>query len=405
MHHNPAVGRVQTLGDLVFTRAEASTVWDSSGKPYIDLYGNTSLAFGHEATPVLQAFADSPPLNLGLYKNRHRDLLADKLASLLPGYTSIQFYSTGTGANEGMLRYAMEITGRNAFCGFFGSFHGYSKATASISDMDSCNGTRIEGYFQLPYPGYDARKPVPERYDQMALSDIAAAIDAHGAHNVAGLVIEPILSKPVVRPPEGWLRDLKRDVLAPRGILLLVDEFLTSARTGHWSESLAQGAQPDIISLGKSFKGGMPFSAIACLAEHAPKVRSVKGTDSAAGQAPVCNLVLSTIDRIISEGIFEHQREIEQSAKEVLSALDDSPVVVRVAAFGALAGIEFTNRDAASAVGKACLDAGVIVSVIRDCIRLTPAFNISLAEWRQGLKVIVESCRELNQSAQSAAAQ
>ncbi|MBC7768903.1 MAG: aminotransferase class III-fold pyridoxal phosphate-dependent enzyme [Phycisphaerales bacterium] len=391
MHHNPAVGRIQTIADVKFVSARGATVTDSEGREYIDLYANTSLPFGHDASALIDSFSGEPPLNLGLYTNRYRDELADKIASLYPGYSHIQFYSTGTGANEGMLRYAMAITGRNAFCGFYGSFHGYSKATASLSDMDPCNGDRIEGYFQLPYPGYDARRPVGERLQPLALEDVAKAIDAQGSSRIAGLVIEPILSKAVVRPPPGWLHSLKRDVLAPRGILLLADEFLTSGRTGFWSDAEGQGCAPDIISLGKSWKSGLPFAAIACLEAYGDVVRTVKGTDSAAGQAPVCRLVLATIDRMIAEEVFARQRDIEGACRRILSPLTDLKSVHRVSAYGALAAIEFDSRERAALVGKLCLERGVITSVIRDCIRLTPAFSISPGLLELGLSRLVES--------------
>jgi acetylornithine/succinyldiaminopimelate/putrescine aminotransferase len=76
--------------------------------------------------------------------------------------------------------------------------------------------------------------------------------------NVAAIIVEPIQGEAgVIIPPPGFLSALG-ELCRAHGILVVADEIQTGlGRTGHWFESIAQGLEPDIITLAKPLGGGL----------------------------------------------------------------------------------------------------------------------------------------------------
>lgn len=87
---------------------------------------------------------------------------------------------------------------------------------------------------------------------------VREAIDGLGSENVAAVVVEPIQGEAgVILPPAGFLSSLGA-LCRKHGILVVADEIQVGlGRTGHWFESIAQGLEPDIITLAKPLGGGL----------------------------------------------------------------------------------------------------------------------------------------------------
>lgn len=396
--YNTASGHHQVLSDVCFIHGKGPFLYDEEENRYIDFYNNACIPLGHQ--PLSKEIYDYPhPLNVGLYHNRFRNELLKRLARLFPEYGSFQLYSTGTSANEGMLRYAMAITGRSAFGGFHGAFHGRSKALTSITDMDTCNGERIPGYFVLPFPGFNEKTGstiLASADGTQNLASIEKIIDRQQAeHPIAGLLLEPVFSKSVVIPPKGWLKSLKENILAPRGILLLADEYLLSGRSGAWLESRRQGALPDIISFGKCFANGLPFAGIGCLKEHEHKVTEVKGSDTFGGQSLICHHVLLTLEEIEEQHLLRRGLDIEHAFLESFSDVVGRHGVVNVQARGSVLWIEYAQKSQAIEFAQRALRNRVLVSVIKNGIRLTPAMNIGTEDLTEGFRLVRKTIEEI----------
>ncbi len=84
-------------------------------------------------------------------------------------------------------------------------------------------------------------------------------IEAH-AHELAGVVIDPVVSRMgfVQATPE-YLA-MVREVTEAHGILLIFDEVF-SFRVGYHGAQGAVGVTPDITALGKIIGGGLPVGA------------------------------------------------------------------------------------------------------------------------------------------------
>lgn len=405
-YYNAGIGHHLVLTENVFATASGHVVKDRRGREYLDFYANGSLSFGHDTTILRGVLAEGLPINVGLYETAYRAEAVAELGKIYPGYTAFQFNTSGSLAIEGGLRYAMAITGRSGFAGFVGSFHGRTKGTTSLTDLDFYNGERIAGYLTLPFPGFNPQTlgaDLVRDGDEVRivadvdanLAEIARRLDAAGAETIAGVVLEPILSKSMLKPPPGWLHRLKTEVLAPRGILLIVDEIFTAGRVGAWSSAVEQGQPSDILTICKSFSSGFPFSAVATLEEHAEKVARVKGSDATSAQATQCRVVQLTVQRLVAEGILEHTQSLEKTFLDHARALYEFPSVLRVSADGALFGIELTSKPVAVAVGEACVERGILLAAIHRSLRLSPALNMPAELVIDALKTIHSVVRDV----------
>jgi 4-aminobutyrate aminotransferase-like enzyme len=395
--YNPGIGHHLVLSENKFVSGHGDTITDQAGREYLDFYANGSLSFGHDTSILRKALEEPLPINVGMYETAYRADAAAALGDLYPGYTAFQFNTSGSLAIEGGLRYAMAITGRNAFAGFAGSFHGRTKATTSLTDMDSCNGERIAGYAMLPYPGFNEQTRGSEMEGRgedgriiadvdANLAEIARILDEAGAETFAGVVVEPILSKSMLKPPAGWLNRLKHEVLVPRGILLIADEIFTGGRVGAWSSAVDQGQPADILIICKSFSSGFPFSAVTCREEHADGVARVKGSDATSAQAIQCRVAQLTAQRLVRENILDHEMVMGKTFLEHASRLYEFPSVKRISADGALFGVEFDSLDVAVKAGEGALRNGVLLAAIHRSLRLSPPLNMSVESVIEGVE-------------------
>ena len=373
----------QILSDVTFVRGAQSIIEDTCGREYIDFHNNGSLSCGHRIEILRNCFSYDYPLNVGRYASVQRDALISLLKSIFPDHGSFQLYSSGTLANEGMLRFASAITRRGGFVGFKGAFHGNTKALASATDVDPWHGDRIEGFHALDFPSEDGKTNT----DGM-LSRIECELDAIGPDTIAGMIAEPVHTKAMVAPPHGFWRRLSNEVLKPRGILLLADEYMSSGRIGAWLGFSREGVVPDIICVGKAMKTGLPFALLAAQHGYRDLVRNVKGEDSASGQPHICCNVVMTLGRIADEQLLARLPALEQLFKSEMALFDSSTGVVRTYASGALWGIEMNDREVARQVGARCLENGVVLAAIRNCLRMTPAFDIDEDLARSGLALV-----------------
>ena len=89
---------------------------------------------------------------------------------------------------------------------FEGSYHGITAGAASISGHSALDGFNPDNVVTLPFPNQFRANCSPEALTERAL---ASAAEAFEAHDVAGLITEPIQSDGgILVPPSGFLDGL-----------------------------------------------------------------------------------------------------------------------------------------------------------------------------------------------------
>lgn len=351
-------------------RGEGAWVWTSEGEKYLDLYGGHAVcATGHSHPHVVKAIQEQAA-NVLFYSNlvysEIRAKAAEKLVSVAPGgLTKAFFCNSGTEANENAMRMARMATGREEIVTFTGGFHGRT--------ADSISGTFLGKYREIGRPNVPGHVPA-------VFGDIES-VRAVADKETAAIMLEPIQSMAgVIEAEPRFFRQL-RELCDELGIILIFDEVQTGiGRTGNWffaGSDLADGVEPDIITLAKSLGSGVPVGA--CLVNDKVS-RGIKvndlGTTFGGGMLAMA-AVLATLEAIESDDMIANAKSTEEFLRDSLAGHSS---VRSVKGKGCLIGIEFDGSSAP--VHSKLLDHKVITGTSSDpnVLRLLPPLCVNKHE-------------------------
>ncbi|MGZ5437908.1 MAG: acetyl ornithine aminotransferase family protein [Pyrinomonadaceae bacterium] len=281
---NPAYPRPDFK--LVAERAQGVWVEDVDGNVFLDCNAGVAVcSTGHCHPEVVKAIQDQAAQLIHIcgtdYYYRLMPDLAEALDAItpVPSPTRTHFANSGTETVETALKLAMHATGREKFIAFFGSFHGRTLGSLSLtsSKVAQRSGFKRQALdvVHVPYPN-DYRNP-------FSAEDCGTGGAAQGALNwienrlfktttppeeVAAIVVEPIQGEGGYVPaPKGFLKGLRR-ICDEHGILLVFDEVQSGmGRTGKMFACEHDDVQPDVICIAKGIASGLPLGACVARAD------------------------------------------------------------------------------------------------------------------------------------------
>ena len=366
-----------TRWPIAIARGEGSTVWDTSGKSYLDLYGGHAVAAtGHCHPQVVRAIREQAG-ELLFYSNvvalPVRTRAAEAIARQAPAPLSkVFFVNSGTEANENAMRLARRFTGRTDILSFHGGFHGRT------ADAISAAGTAK--YRELGQPNVPGHRLVP-------FADLDAARAAMDG-NVAGVLIEPIQSMAgVLTAPASYFQGL-RALCDERGAKLIYDEVQTGfGRTGTFFFAGRHGVVPDLVCLAKGIGSGVPMGAVLVSEEIAERVHPEEYGTTFGGGPLACAAAEATVRVIEQEGLLENVRAGSRRLREGLAPIAG---VREVRGEGFLLGLAFDRPG--KPVRQALLERGFLVggSDLPDTLRLLPPLVLTAAEIDRFLEALRE---------------
>jgi 4-aminobutyrate aminotransferase len=204
--------------------------------------------------------------------------LAEKLASIAPGRGAkrVYFGNSGSEAIETAMKLARHYTKREKFIAFYGSFHGRTMGSLSLTASKSVQrrgfGSLVPGVFHAHFPntyrGAGGIRPEHAAEDALAYIEDVLFRRVVAPDDVAGIFIEPIQGEGGYLPaPPEFLEGLER-LCRQHEILLIADEVQSGmGRTGSWWAAERSGIEPDILCTAKGIASGMPLSAVVARAE------------------------------------------------------------------------------------------------------------------------------------------
>ncbi len=351
-------------------RGEGSWVWTSEGDKYLDLYGGHAVcATGHSHPHVVKAIQEQAEKVLfysNLVYSEVRAKAAEKLVSVAPeSLTKAFFCNSGTEANENAMRMARMATGREKIVTFTGGFHGRT--------ADSISATFLGKYREIG-------KPNVPGHVSAEFGDIGSVREV-ADKETAAILLEPIQSMAgVTEADPAFFRGL-RDLCDERGIMLIFDEVQTGiGRTGNWffgESDLADGVEPDIISLAKSLGSGVPVGACLVNENVSAKIKlNDLGTTFGGGMLAMA-AVAATIEAIEDENMISNARRVEAHLRDSLAGL---PHIVSIKGKGCLLGIEFDEPCAA--IHAKLLERKIITGTSSNpnALRLLPPLCVKVEE-------------------------
>ncbi len=384
---NPPLARVMKLsGSPVEVRARGCTIWDHTGKEYLDFaggYGVFTLGYCHpRVVEAVRLQLDRISLSGKTMFNVLLGRAARRLAELAPGDLQISFWcNSGTEAIEGAIKLARAATGRAKIVGTFDAFHGKTFGALSVSGRET---------FQTPF------RPLLADSVRLPFGEVESLEEA--LRDAAAFVVEPVQGEGGVHvPPAGYLKAV-RELCDRTGALLIADEIQTGmGRCGYRFACNRDDVVPDVMTLAKGLSGGVvPVGAF--IARPGPWNRAfgkapLLHTSTFGGSEIACAAAIAAMDVLEEEGLAQRARvRGEQLLEGARVVAAEYPAVVREArGLGLLVGVELTNEGYGGWIIPEMLKRGVTAAWTLNAqrvIRLEPPLIVSEAEVDRALEAL-----------------
>jgi glutamate-1-semialdehyde 2,1-aminomutase len=251
---------------LFFESGRGGRITDVDGNELVDLVcGNGPLILGHDPREVLDAVHRQVDRGL-VYAGQSTFEVeaAELLCAHVPSAERVRFNMTGTEAMQAAIRIARAATGRQKLLLFQGHYDGWADSVA----WNVATPSR-----PLDEPGLVA--PVPESLgvetrvaDDLLIvqwndaAAVEAVLAAHG-HEVAAVIMEPVMGNSAVVEPEPGYLEAVREATRRCGALLVFDEVITGFRVAPGGAQVRYGVTPDLSVFGKAIGAGFPIAAVA----------------------------------------------------------------------------------------------------------------------------------------------
>jgi acetylornithine aminotransferase len=368
------MARTYTRFPLVFSKGQGSTLFDTSGRAYLDFVAGIAVCnLGHAHPKLGQTLAEQAG-TLWHVSNLYYTTPQIELADWLVKHSfadRVFFGNSGAEANEAAIKLARKYfkerheDGRFRIVTMEHSFHGRTMATLSATGQDKIK------------KGFD---PVLQGFDYVPFNDAAALRSKIGSDTCA-VLIEPVQGEGGVRCPKADYLKAVREICDETGALLIFDEIQTGmGRTGKLFAYEHFGIQPDVMTLAKALANGLPIGAM--LAKEDIAAAFTAGSHASTfGGTPIVTSVAGQVCRmLVEEDIVEHAHAMGQYFKDRLLDLKTRhAMVVDVRGIGLLLGMKL-NIEGAPLVNE-CMQRGFLINCIQDNIlRFVPPLIITQAE-------------------------
>jgi len=252
---------------LVIDHGEGAYLWDMDGKRYIDFHcGFGPVILGHGEPSVVQAVAEAAAGGT-VYAIPHRLEIeaAEALKKALPWVEYLRFGNTGTEVTMHSIRLARAFTGRDVVLKFEGQYHGvhdtvmFSTAGAPAGSL----GSRYSPTLWASSSGIPDYTRAGTRALPFNDLDLVRRLFKRMGHQIAAIIVEPILGNCFAIMPEPAFLEGLREVCDEYETILIFDEVKTGFRIGLGGAQEYFGVTPDLATYAKSMGNAFPVAAIA----------------------------------------------------------------------------------------------------------------------------------------------
>jgi putrescine aminotransferase len=399
---NPFANMATAAGQTVtIVRGEGSTVYDASGRSYLDAiaslwyvnvgYGRAELAEAASAQmhrlACYQAFE--------VFSSEPAEALAQRVAALAPIPDAKVFFTPGGGSDAidtaaKLARAYWRAVGQPGKQVIIGRSHAYHGMNAY--------GTSLGGIPANTDP-FSPLVTLVEHVPWDEASALAKVIEQLGADRVGAFFCEPVIGAGgVYFPPEGYLAEVQQ-ICRENNVLFVADEVITGfGRTGEWFGSIRYGLEPDMMTVAKGLTSGyLPLGAVIAGPRVTEPFWRAGSTEvfrhgyTYSAHPAACAVGLANLDIIEREQLVSRVRELEPALAHALAPLASHELVSQVrTGAGLLGAVELSAaaREADPGIGGRVVAAarrrGVITRLLRGvALQISPPFVITAAELHQ----------------------
>lgn len=356
---------VYNLFNIEIEKAKGSTLWDTNGQKYLDLYGGHAvISIGHSHPDYVSALTDQ--LNkIGFYSNSVKIGLQDQLATKLgelSGYADYQLFlcNSGAEANENALKLASFHNGRKKVIAFKGAFHGRTSLAVAATDNPAIQApiNSTDNIVFLPLNDFEA-------FDN-EIDSTTCAVIIEGIQGVGGVKSATV----------EFLKLIEKRCKEYNAYLILDEVQSGFGRSGKFFAHQYSGVKPDLITVAKGMGNGFPVAGVL-ISPKIPAEKEILGT-TFGGNYLACTAVLSVLEIIEKENLIQNAFETGEYLKEKLKQVEG---VKEVRGKGLMLGIELYEN--CSEIRKSLLFNHHIftgASSDKNTIRILPSLAITKTE-------------------------
>ena len=403
--------------------ASGAVMVDVDGRELIDFAGGIGVNnVGHSHPKVVAAIKKQADkfihtcFHVAMYEAYVE--LAEKLNQLAPGDFSkmTMFANSGAEAVENAVKVARYATGRPAIICFENAFHGRTlmgmSLTSKVKPYKFGYGPLAPEIYRMPF-AYCYRCPFgleypscgtscADHFEEFFISHVAA-------EQTAAVIAEPIQGEGgFITPPPEYFPKIKA-ICEKYGIALIIDEVQSGAgRTGKYFAIDHWGVEPDIITLAKSFAGGMPLSAVTGRSEmmNASHVGGLGGTYS--GNPISCRAALAVLEILHEDHLLEKAVKLGDTLLDRFTAMQERyEIIGDVRGKGPMLAMELVEdreskqpaADKSKALVNRCFEKGLVLlscGNFGNVIRTLMPLVITDEQLDKGLAILEESISEIS---------
>ena len=344
-------------------RGEGCALYDLDGNRRLDFYNNaTSLILGHCDPKVTAAVTAQMARGSAFANPTEPEVeLATLLTELIPSLERLRFTNSGTEGVMLAIRAARAFTGKAKIAKVEGAYHGTSDHVSISVATDLSRA----GSAEAPQPVPSSRGIPPNTLQDVVIipfnnATAAQRIIAQHGHELAAVIVEPVLAGIGYVPAEVEFLEALREACDGQNILLIFDEVQTLRMSPGGAQQWFN-VIPDMSCLGKIIGGGLPVGAFGGRADIMEAFDATKnapavphgGTFNAnpitmqAGLATMRQLTPAVYDQLNEHGtLLRHQ--LEERARS-------AGVSISISGVASFFGIQLTDRpvtDYRSAQGQ-----------------------------------------------------
>jgi acetylornithine/N-succinyldiaminopimelate aminotransferase len=385
--------------ELVLSHGSGSSVWDITGRRFLDFGGGIAVSsLGHAHPAITEALIEQSRKLIhtsNLYYHEPQGRVAEAIVRNL-GAGKVFFSNSGGEANEGLFKLARKFghdEGRFEILTALNSFHGRTLAGISATGQEKVKkgfGPMVPGFRHVPFNDLEAIKN--------AISPATVAILIEGIQGEGGIT---------AASPD-YLLGLRRFCDEKRLLLLMDGVQDGHFRTGRFQsfQRLLEGVPgsehflPDGVSMAKSLGAGFPIGAFWVRQAHADLLSAGSHGSTYGGNPLGCAVALRVFEVIEREKLADNARQIGDFLKAGLIQLAQKfPGVLKTArGYGCIIGLElaqdipaFVSSEKSHSIQFVNLlhDAGLLaIPSGTHVIRILPALNLRRNEAQEGLSII-----------------
>ena len=245
------------------TQGQGARLTDADNNIYLDFMNNfTSLIHGHAHPAVTDALCRQAACGTAFAApTESQTQLAEVISDRVPSMEQLRFCSCGSEATLMATRAARAFTGKQKIMKMEGGYNGnHDLGELSLTPTRRRAGPLEEPNTTLTDHGIALSAVADTITVPFNEPEIADRLMEKHKHEVAAIIMEPMLGALGMIPPEPGYLAAMRDITAKHGILLIFDEVITLRLSPGGMQQIA-GVTPDLTALGKIIGGGMPVGA------------------------------------------------------------------------------------------------------------------------------------------------